>query len=97
MAYQVKKWKSARGLYYLFLEGGKRKVTMFIKDFLKEIDPKTLKAEDKTIKKRDNDKPSFIEGPNVTMVVMGNHIFIKPEKEDFIEIIKGMIELSKFK
>ena len=97
MAYRIKRWKTARGLYYLLIDGGKRTVTSFVNDFLKKVDPGTLKAEEKNLKKRKENKFCFLEGPSITIMVMDNHIFIKPENEEkVLEIIQGMVELPDF-
>ncbi len=94
MAFKINRWKTARGLYYLSFDGSKRTVTKFIKGFLSKIDPVTLKAEQKVIKKRKEDRASFIEGPTVTIIVLGSHVLIKPEnEEDCLEVIRELIEL----
>jgi hypothetical protein len=98
MQYQVKRWKTARGFYYILLEGGKSKVNGFVKELLSKIDPSTLKAEEKELKKRKDERAMFIEGPNLTIVMLDNHVFIKPENdEQVLEIIQNMIELPNFK
>ncbi len=95
--YEIKRWKTARGMYYLLIDGGKGKVTKFVKEFLGKIDPDTWTAEEKSFKKRKEGRVVFLEGENITIAVIDNHVFIKPEKEDVLHIIKNMIKLPEIK
>jgi len=97
MVYKVNRWKTARGIVYLYLDGSKRTITKFSKELLSEVDPSLLKASEKELKKRKDGRFAFIEGQKITIIVMENHVFIKPEEnyDGVLEIIKKMISLTK--
>jgi hypothetical protein len=97
--YPVKKMRRSMGLIYFRLDFEKRMTNQFIKDFLTAYDPELLKLYSKKkydFKKRKEGKAFFIEGKELTMVILDNHFFIHASDEDeVINLLQSLIELTK--
>jgi hypothetical protein len=97
--YPVKKMRRSMGMIYFRLDLDKKTINQFIKDFLVAYDPELLKLYSKKkydFKKRKEGKAFFIEGKEVTMVILDNHLFIHAADEDgVINILQSLIELTK--
>ena len=97
--YTAKKWRRSLGLIYIKMEDNKRNITAFIKDFLSSFDPKLLEIYSKRkfdIKKRKPGIAFFVEGKELTMIILDNQIFIHAVDEDsVINIIQGLIQVTK--
>jgi hypothetical protein len=99
MKYKAKKWRRSLGIIYIIMEDNKRAMNGFIGDFLKTYDPALLDVYSQRkfdFKKRKAGKAFFIEGKELTMVILDEHIFIHAVHEDgVIDIVRELIEVSK--
>jgi len=99
MKYKAKKWRRSLGIIYIKMDDNKRKTTAFLKDFLGKYDPVLLDICSQRkfdVKKRKAGIPFFVEGKELTMVILDYNIFIHTVEEDrVIDIVRELIDVSK--
>lgn len=91
MAQKLKHFKHGKGMIYLEIDGNKRSVTLFLKNFLKKFDNRLfeLATEKKAINKRKDNYAFFLLGADGTIFILNSHLLIHTDKNDrAIQIIK---------